>query len=121
MSNKVHVRQGDNVYIRTGKDKGRSGKVLNVDPSKGRVIVEKVNRVKKHKKPQQMNPGGIMQQEAAIDASNVMLICEKCKEPTRVGKRLIEDGEKVRVCKKCGEIIDTIVVKGEKRSKSEAD
>jgi large subunit ribosomal protein L24 len=114
MANKVHVKQGDTVFVLVGKDKHRRGKVLSVVPGKDRVIVEGVNKVKKHKKAQQMNPGGIMTQEAAIHASNVMLICEKCKAPTRVARRVLESGEKVRACKKCGEVIDTIVVKKEK-------
>ena len=116
MPNKVHVKQGDMVYVLTGKDRAQRGKVLTVFPEKGRVIVEGVNRVKKHKKAQRMNPGGITTQEAAIHASNVMLICEKCKERTRVARRVIEDGEKVRVCKKCDEIIDTIAKKKDKPS-----
>jgi len=110
MSNqKVHVKKGDTVYILSGKDEGRRGRILKVFPDDNRVLVESVNMVVKHKKPRQTNPGGIIRQEAPVHASNVMLICEKCRTPTKVGKRVLENGEKVRVCKKCNEIIDTII------------
>jgi len=110
MSNrKVHVKKGDTVYVLSGKDRGRNGKILKVFPDDNRVLVEQVNIVVKHKKARQTNPGGIIRQEAAIHASNVMLICEKCKAPTKVGKRILATGEKVRVCKKCDEIIDTVI------------
>jgi len=110
MSNqKMHVKKGDQVYVLTGKNRTRKGKVLKVFPEDGRVLVEQMNLVKKHKKPRQRNPGGIVEQEAPIHISNVMLICEKCKAPTKVGRQIMQSGEKVRVCKKCGEIIDTII------------
>jgi len=121
MANKVHVRKGDTVFIRTGKAAGQRGRVLSVFPDTGRVIVEGANKVIKHKKARQMDPGGIVKQEAAIHASNVMLICEKCKSPTRIGKRVLEDGEKVRVCKKCDEVIDTIIVKKGKAGEWKAE
>jgi large subunit ribosomal protein L24 len=111
MSGKLHVRKGDNVYILTGKNRGQSGRIIKAFPEKGRVLVQGVNMIKKHKKPQRNSPGGIMDQEAAVHVSNVMLICEKCKSPTKIGRRLLENGEKVRFCKKCNEIIDTIVSK----------
>ena len=109
MSNqKIHVKKGDTVYVLSGKNSGRRGKVLKVFPEDNRVLVEQVNIAVKHKKAQRTNPGGIVKQEAAIHASNVMLVCEKCKVPTKVGKMVLESGEKVRVCKKCGEVIDTV-------------
>ena len=109
MSNqKVHVRKGDTVHVLSGKNRGRRGKILKVFPAENRVLVEQVNIVVKHKKAQRTNPGGLVRQEAAIHASNVMLVCEKCRTPTKVGKRVLDSGEKVRVCKKCNEIIDTI-------------
>ena len=108
MGNKVHVNQGDTVYVLTGKDAGKRGKVLKVFPDKSRVIVEKVNIVKKHRKAKQTVPGGIIDQEAAIHSSNVMLICDKCKTPTKVGKLIMENGEKARLCKKCEEVMDII-------------
>ena len=106
---KVHVKKDDQVFVLTGKETGKTGKVLRVDPDKGRVLVEGVNVVKKHKKPRGRNQqGGIIAQEAPVDASNVMLVCSKCKRPSKTGRKFLENGEKVRFCKACGEIIDTI-------------
>jgi len=107
-SKKIHIKTGDTVYVLSGKNRGRKGKILKVFPDDKRVLVEQVNIVVKHKKPRQTNPGGLVRQEAAIHASNVMLVCEKCKVPTKVGKMVLDNGEKVRVCKKCNEIIDTV-------------
>ena len=102
MSNKVHVKTGDTVIVINGKDRGKTGKVMQVSPSEGKVIVEKVNIVKKHVKPRQMGePGGIIEAESAMYADKVQLICPKCGKPTRVG-HFIEDGKKLRACKKCG-------------------
>jgi large subunit ribosomal protein L24 len=104
---KVHVRKGDTVVVITGKDKGKKGKVLRVIPSQRRVVVEGVNIVKRHTRPNpKLQQGGIIEKEAPLDSSNVMLVCTKCDRPTRVGRRLLPDGNKVRVCKKCGEVID---------------
>jgi large subunit ribosomal protein L24 len=103
---KVHVKKGDTVMVIRGKDAGRKGKVLSVLPEQQRVIVEKVNVVKRHSRPtRQLPQGGIMEKEAAIHASNVMLVCGKCHKPTRVGHRILENEAKVRVCKRCGEIL----------------
>lgn len=103
---KVHVKKGDTVLVLRGKDAGKKGKVLSVLPEKQRVIVEKVNIVKRHSRPtRQLPQGGIIEKEAPIHASNVMLICGKCHRPTRVGRRFLEDGTKVRLCKKCGEVL----------------
>ncbi|MFC5559503.1 50S ribosomal protein L24 [Ureibacillus thermophilus] len=102
----MHVKKGDKVKVITGKDKGKEGIVLAAFPKKNRVIVEGVNIVKKHMKPNQLNPqGGIVSQEAPIHVSNVMLIDPKTGEPTRVGYK-IENGKKVRVAKKSGAVID---------------
>lgn len=101
---KVHVRKGDTALVITGKNAGKKGKVLRVIPGNSKVVVEGVNIVKRHTRPTQKLPqGGIMQKEAPIHSSNVMLFCSKCNSPTRVGKKLLENGEKIRVCKKCGE------------------
>lgn len=109
MANKVHVKRDDTVLILSGKDRGKKGKVLAVFPKKNRVVVEGVNVVTKHKKPRSAaQQGGIVHQEAAIDSSNVMLICKRCNKATRVARKVLESGEKVRVCKKCNETIDTI-------------
>lgn len=108
MANKVHVKTGDNVYVLSGKDKGKKGKVLQVNPQDMTVIVEGVNMSTKHKKPRgRYQQGGIIHQESPISSSKVMLICSRCKAPTKVGKKVHEDGQKDRICKKCGEIIDT--------------
>jgi len=104
---KVHVRKGDMVQVITGKDAGKKGKILSVDPGKSRVIVEGVNIVKRHTKPNRNRPqGGIIEKEAPIASSNVMIYCSKCKEPVRINKKILADGKKVRVCNQCGEEFD---------------
>lgn len=103
---KLSIRTGDKVKIIAGKDKGKEGKVLSVLPYKGRVLVERANMMKKATRPTQKNPnGGILEIEAPIHASNVMLICPSCSQPTRIARRR-DDGSRVRVCKKCGNDID---------------
>ncbi|CEG24411.1 50S ribosomal protein L24 [Planococcus massiliensis] len=102
----MHVKKGDTVKVISGKDKGKTGVVLAALPKKDRVLVEGINIIKKHTKPNQANPqGGIVSQEAAIHVSNVMLLDPKSGEPTRVGYK-VEDGKKVRVAKKSGEKLD---------------
>lgn len=104
---KVHVKTKDEVIVISGKDKGQKGKVLSVHPKTGRVTVEGVAMVTKHQKSRaQGQPGGIIKKEAAIDASNVMLICQKCGQPSRSGTKVLEDGKKIRTCKKCGQQMD---------------
>ena len=110
---KVHVKRGDSVYVLNGKDGGKKGKVLSVlpaaDPSNNKVLIEGVNIVTKHVKPRQGGQqGGLIHQEAPINASKVMLICAKCGKPTKVGHKVLESGAKARYCKKCGETIDVI-------------
>lgn len=101
---KIHVRRKDTVMVVAGKDKGKIGEVMAVYPKKGRLVVKDVNIVTKHQKPNRENmQGGIIQKEAPIDSSNVMLYCDKCKNVTRISHKVLEDGTKVRVCKKCGE------------------
>ena len=100
---KMHVKKGDKVVVLSGKDKGKEGEILRAKPAEGKVIVEGVAMVKKAVRPNAQNQqGGIIEQEAAIDASNVMLICPSCGKPTRVGHDVNDEGKKVRVCKKCG-------------------
>lgn len=100
--NKVHVKTGDTVMIISGKDRNKSGKVLQVSPSEDKVIVEGLNMVTKHVKPRrQGEQGGIVQAEGALYACKVMPVCPKCGKATRVGHNE-KDGKKVRVCKKCG-------------------
>ena len=107
MANKVHVRKGDTVYVLSGKDKGKKGKVLSVNPEDMTVLVEGVNMSVKHKKPRsRFQEGGIIRQESPVSSSKVMLVCGSCKAPTKIQKKINEDGRKYRICKKCGEIID---------------
>ncbi|MFA9556490.1 50S ribosomal protein L24 [Evansella sp. AB-rgal1] len=103
---KLHVKKGDTVKVISGKDKGKEGKILEAYPSQSRVLVEGVNLIHKHAKPSQANPqGGIVNQEAPIHVSNVMPIDPKTSEPTRIGYK-VENGKKVRIAKKSGEVLD---------------
>lgn len=102
----MKIKKDDKVVVITGKDKGKEGKVMAAMPADGKVIVTGVNVVTKHQKTRsQKNPGGLIKREAAIDASNVMLVCKKCGKATRLAMK-VEDGKKVRVCKKCGATIE---------------
>jgi large subunit ribosomal protein L24 len=106
MANSMSVKAGDRVKVIAGKDKGKEGKVLRVHPETRRVIVERVNMMKKHQRPTNKRPqGGIIELEAPIHVSNVMLVCPSCSQPTRTG-RVREDGARIRTCKKCGNRID---------------
>ena len=101
------IRKNDKVIILTGKDKGKIGKVMKILRKKDRILVERVNMVKKHQKPNpyQQQAGGIIEKEAPVHASNVMLVCDSCAQPTRIGYRYTADGKKIRFCKKCNEQI----------------
>lgn len=102
--NKVHVKTGDTVVILSGKDRGSKGKILEVSPKEGKVIIEGHNMVTKHVKPRRMGEqGGIVKAEGAMYACKVQIVCPHCGKPTRVGHKLYEDGTKGRICKKCGE------------------
>lgn len=104
---RYHVRKDDLVMVIAGKERGKSGKVLRILPKRDRVVVERVNLIKRHTKPSRKAPqGGIIEREAPIHVSNVLLLCERCRRPVRAGHRVVEDGRKVRVCKRCGEILD---------------
>ncbi|HHY65078.1 MAG TPA: 50S ribosomal protein L24 [Clostridiaceae bacterium] len=108
---KAHVKKGDMVYILSGKDAGKKGKVLEVNASERKVIVEGVNIITKHVKPRPnkgFQEGGIIHQEAPIYLDKVMYICKSCGRPAKIGKRIMDNGSKARVCKKCGEVIDII-------------
>ena len=101
--NKMSIRKDDTVVVLSGKDKGKQGKVLKTEPKSGKVIVEKVNMVSRHTKPRrQGEDGGILQKEAPIYACKVMRVCPKCNKPTRSAHKVLADGKKVRICKKCG-------------------
>ena len=103
----MFVKAKDQVVVISGKDKGKQGKVISAQPKTGKVAVEGVAMVTKHQKARaQGQPGGIVHKEAYIDASNVMLVCAKCGKASRVAHKVLEDGKKVRVCKKCGAQID---------------
>jgi len=105
------IKKNDKVIVISGKEKGKIGTILKVDSEKQRAVVEKVNMVKRHARPGgKRAQGGIIEKEAPLHISNLMLVCGKCAEPTRVGKRILEDGSKVRVCKKCGELLDNLFV-----------
>lgn len=100
----MHIKKDDIVMVISGKDKGKKGKVIQSYPKDAKVLVENVNMVTKHQKPtQQMQQGGIIRQEGAIEASNVLLYCEKCDKGVRTGHKVLNDGKKVRFCKKCNE------------------
>jgi large subunit ribosomal protein L24 len=102
-----HVRRGDTVAVIAGRERGKRGKVLRVLPEAGRVLVEKINMMKKHQRPtQKVRQGGIIEREAALSLSNVLLVCARCDKPSRAGTKVLGDGRKVRVCRRCGETID---------------
>lgn len=104
---KMRLRKGDRVYIISGKDKGKEGNILRRDPAKDMIVVEGINLVTKSTKPTQKSPqGGLIKIEAAMNASKAMLVCPNCGKPTRVSRAYLDSGKKVRVCKKCGEIVD---------------
>jgi large subunit ribosomal protein L24 len=102
------VRKNDNVVVITGKDRGKRGRVLKVVPAKNRLIVEGVNIIKRHTKPnpQRQIKGGLVEREAALHASNVQLVCPECGKPTRLGSKFLTDGRKVRICRKCEGVVD---------------
>jgi large subunit ribosomal protein L24 len=102
------IKKGDNVEVITGKDKGKRGKVIRSVPDKNRVVVEGINKIKKASRPTQRNPqsGGIIEMEAPIHVSNLMLVCGSCGKPTRSGSTRDDEGKRTRICKKCGAPID---------------
>ncbi|HAY98347.1 50S ribosomal protein L24 [Mesotoga sp. Brook.08.YT.4.2.5.1] len=103
------VKREDIVMVISGKDRGKKGKVLKTIPSEKKIIVEGVNFTKKHQRPtNQYREGGIIERESPIYVSKVMVVCPNCNKPTRVAHKILENGEKVRACKKCGEIIDKV-------------
>ena len=103
----IQLKKDDKVKVIAGKDKGKVGKVLKVNTKKSSILVENINIVKRHTKPNAQNrQGGILESEAPIHWSNVMLMCSKCIEPIRVKNKVLDDGKKVRICSKCNEIID---------------
>jgi large subunit ribosomal protein L24 len=103
----VHVRRGDMVAVIAGRERGKRGKVLRVLPIGGRVLVEKINMMKKHQRPtQKLRQGGIIERESPLALSNVLVVCSRCDKPSRSGTKTLADGRKLRICKRCGESID---------------
>ena len=104
----MHLKKNDTVEVTAGKDKGKRGRVLSVDPSANRAVVEGVGYVKRHTKanPQKNIKGGIMERESAVHVSNLLVVCGECGKATRVGRKFLEDGSKVRVCLKCSGVLD---------------
>lgn len=101
------IRKNDEVMVMVGRDRGRKGKVLRANPDESWIIVEGVNMIKRHMKPTRaVRQAGIVEKEARVQVSDVRLICRKCNRPVRVGFGFLDDGSKVRVCKKCREVID---------------
>ena len=106
MQTALHVKKNDLVQVVSGREKGKTAKVLQVLVEKNKVILEKLNLAKKHSKPTKKNPqGGIQEIAKPMHASNVLLVCSKCNKGVRVGKKVVKD-KKVRVCKKCNEVLD---------------
>lgn len=103
----MEIRKNDSVMVIAGKERGKTGKILRVLPEKNAVIVERMNIVKRHSKPRgPQQPGGIVEKEAAIHASNIMIMCDKCNAPVRIGRKILADGKKIRICRNCSEALD---------------
>ncbi len=103
----MQIRKNDNVMVVSGKEKGKKGRVIAVYPDTNRLLIEKLNMIKRHTRPnQQLRQGGIVERESPIAASNVRLICSKCDKPTTVSRRAEGDGPRVRFCRECNESID---------------
>ena len=103
----MQIRKNDSVMVITGRERGKTGKVLRVLPDKDTVIIERVNMVKRHTKPKgPQQTGGILEKEAAIHVSNIMLMCDKCNAPVRIGHKVLGDDKKIRICRRCGEAFE---------------
>jgi large subunit ribosomal protein L24 len=104
---RARIKKNDTVMVIAGRERGKTGKVLRVLPVKDRALIERLNLVKRHQKPRgPQSPSGIVEKEAPIHLSNLMIMCDKCNAPVRMGKRLLEDGRSVRVCRRCGDQLD---------------
>ena len=102
----MFLKKGDSVTVISGNEKGKSGRILRVFPYEKRIIIEKINLIKRHMRPSSKFPqGGIIEKEASVHTSKVMFLCPKCGQPCRLGKKVLEEGIKVRFCKKCGEVV----------------
>lgn len=104
---KMRLKKGDTVMVIAGRERGKTGKVLSFHTEAGKVIVEKLNMIKRHTKPsQKTRQGGILEREAPLAVSNVMFFCGNCQKPVRVGIKTLDDGRRVRVCKKCQDVLE---------------
>jgi large subunit ribosomal protein L24 len=102
----LSIKKNDTVLVVTGKEKGKKGRVISVEPKKDKILIERINIIKRHMKPsKKYSQGGIIEKEAPLHISNVMLVCSKCGKPTRIGNTILSDGKKTRICKKCKEVI----------------
>ena len=103
----MHIRKNDSVMVIAGRERGKTGKVLRVLPDEDRAVIERVNLIKRHTRPKgPQQPGGIVEKEASIHASNLMVMCDKCNAPVRIGRKILADGNKIRICRRCGEALD---------------
>ncbi len=103
----MHIRKNDSVMVIAGRERGKTGKVLRVLPDKDAAIIERVNLIKRHTRPRgPQQPGGIVEKEASIHASSLMIMCDKCNAPVRIGRKILADGKKIRICRRCGEALD---------------
>jgi large subunit ribosomal protein L24 len=104
---RARIKRNDTVMVIAGRERGKTGKILRVLPATERALIERLNLVKRHQKPRgPQSPSGIVEKEAPIHLSNIMILCDKCNAPVRMGKRLLEDGRSVRVCRRCGDQLD---------------
>ncbi len=101
----LKFKKKDTVFVKAGKDKGKQGEIIKVFKEKNRALISKINVIKRHTRPTQQSPGGVMEKEASVNISNLQLVCPKCSQQTRIKFDKLESGEKIRVCKKCGEMI----------------
>lgn len=103
----MQIRKNDSVMVISGKERGKTGKVLRVLPTKNAVVIERVNMVKRHLRPRgPQQPGGIVEKEAFIRVSNIMMMCDKCNAPVRIGRKVLADGKKIRICRRCSEALE---------------
>jgi large subunit ribosomal protein L24 len=107
MAQKLKIKKGDTVIVISGRDKGKRGEVLRVEPAEMRAVVQGINMIKRHTRPRPGQPGGIIEREASIHISNLAHVDPKSQQPTRVGWKLLGDGRKVRFAKRSGEVLDT--------------
>ena len=103
----MQIRKNDSVMVIAGKERGKTGKVLRVVRDKDALIIERMNLVKRHTRPRgPQQPGGIVEKEAPVHVSNVMIMCDKCNAPVRIGRKTLGDGKKIRICRRCGEALE---------------